>query len=306
MRILDMTTFVTLARHRHFGRAARELNATQPAISARLAALEREFGCRLVARGDGVFELTAEGRKVLEVFKEVLDGLGGLHEALRNGDDGAPAVMRIGAIDSVVSTFMPHVIESLHEIMPNLKIELTVEGTNLLHEGMERGAFDLIFAVDPFVGEGFESFVSCVMEMVWAGSDKVIDPGRVYSVDELAQLPIITFPKDSPPFRQIAPYFHDERVLASKLTSSNSLFAIISLLIDGFGVGAIPTVTIRREIETGLLHPVQVAKPFPPLPIIGSYQSVSNRALVRLVVEQAQKSAAHYAESVEPGVIWMG
>ncbi|WDR01529.1 LysR family transcriptional regulator [Devosia algicola] len=46
MRILDMTTFVTLARHRHFGRAAKELHTTQPAISIRLAAMEQEFGCQ--------------------------------------------------------------------------------------------------------------------------------------------------------------------------------------------------------------------------------------------------------------------
>lgn len=214
--------------------------------------------------------------------------------------------MRIGAIDSVVSTWMPHLIEALHETVPNLKIELTVEGTKLLVQGMQKGEFDLIFAIDPAVGEGFQSFVSCIMEMVWAGSGKVIDPARIYTVDDLARLPIITFPKDTPPFRQIAPYFHDERVLASKLTSSNSLFAIINLLIDGFGVGAIPIVTIRREMEMGLLHPIKVAKSFPPLPIVGTYQSERNRDLVRLVVEQAQRSAAHYSKSVEPGIIWMG
>jgi len=44
MRTLDMATFVALARNRHFGRTAKELNATQPAVSARLAALEADLG----------------------------------------------------------------------------------------------------------------------------------------------------------------------------------------------------------------------------------------------------------------------
>jgi DNA-binding transcriptional LysR family regulator len=247
MRIVDMETFVTLARHRHFGRAAQELNTTQPAISARLAALEREIGRQLVDRGERRFALTPAGRKVLESFKDVLETMNGLRLGLEAGEGTEPALIRLGAIDSVVSTWMPLLIETLHEAVPNLKIELTVEGTKLLHEGMQEGAFDLVFAVDPLVGEGFQSFLSCVMEMVWAGSDKVIDSEHVYSVDDLARLPIISFPKDTPPFRQIAPYFHDESVLASKLTSSNSLFAIINLLIDGFGVGAIPTVTHRAS-----------------------------------------------------------
>lgn len=303
MRILDLLTFVVVARHRHFARAAQELNATQPAISARIAGLERELGRSLIVRGQGGFALTPEGKRALEVFREIVDSVERLRAEIAPGDAGTVATIRIGAIDSVVSTWMPHLVEALRVARPHLRIELSVEGTLLLHKGMERGEFDLIFAVDPLVGEGFQSFVSTIMEMVWAGSAKVIEPERIYSVDELAQLPIITFPKGTPPFRQIAPYFHDERVLASKLVSSNSLFAIINMLIDGFGVGAIPRVTIRREIEGGLLHPIRVAKPFPPLPIVGTYQTRMNRDVVHLVVEQAQESAAWYVARTEDGAI---
>src|SRR3546814_13669533 len=84
MRILDMTTFVALARHRHFGRTARDLNATQPAVSSRLAALEGDLGCRLVERGARDFSLTPEGERVLAVFQNVLASLSSLRENLRS------------------------------------------------------------------------------------------------------------------------------------------------------------------------------------------------------------------------------
>ena len=87
--------------------------------------------------------------------------------------------------------------------------------------------------------------------MIWAGSPKIVDPERIYSVDDLAHMPIITFPKNTPPYRQIAPYFQDEQVLASTLVSSNSMFAIINMCIDGFGVAAIPSVVIEREARRG-------------------------------------------------------
>lgn len=305
IRILDMTTFVVLARNRHFGRTAQELNATQPAVSTRLATLEHEFGCRLVERGDREFRLTPEGEKALHVFQGIITSVARLRATLQGPEALVPAVVRIGAIDSVASTWMPHMIEALRETLPTLRIELTVEGTSLLVRGMRKGEFDLIFAVDPAVGDGFRSFVSCVLQMVWAGSRKLIDPDRVYSVDDLAQMPIITFPKDTPPYRQIAPYFQDERVLASKLTSSNSLFAIINLLIDGFGVGAIPTVTIKRELGQGLLHPVKVSKRFPPMPIIATYQSTTHQELIQAVVDQARASAAAYCASVDPTTAWI-
>ncbi|MBI4047060.1 MAG: LysR family transcriptional regulator [Devosia nanyangense] len=305
MRILDMMTLVALARHRHFGRTALELNTTQPAISARLAALEQEFGCKLILRGNTGFGLTPEGEKVLKAFETVLRQIEGLKHEL--ADDPAPIleVIRVGAIDTISSTWMTHFVEATHAAFPHLKIELTVESTKNLVQGMHDGAYDMIFALDPAIGEGFRSFVSCVFQMSWAGSPRLINPDKVYSVEELSQLPIITFPKGTPPYRMVAPYFQDERVLASKLTSSNSLYSIINLLIDGFGVGTIPTVTIHREIKMGLLHALNVSKRFPPMPIIATYQSSTHNDLIRSVVEQSRASAKAYCATVDPSMAWV-
>lgn len=305
MRILDIKTFVALARNRHFGRTAEELNTTQPAISSRLAAIEAELESRLINRGDGSFALTADGERVLQSFEAILGDIDRLRGTLQG--DAVPALepLRIGAIDSVSSTWMPHLIDSLHRSFPNLKIELTVDGTKHLIQGMSKGEFDVIFSLHPVLDDGFRSFTSCVLQMVWAGSPKLIDPDRTYSVAELASLPIISFPKNSPPYQMIAPYFHDEQALASKLTSCNSLYAIINLIIDGFGVGAIPAVTIRRELSMGLLHQVQVSKRFPPMHIVASYQASTHQDFIRKVISQARISAARFCASVEPDMAWI-
>lgn len=305
MRILDMTTFVALARHRHFGRAAQELHTTQPAISIRLAAMEQEFGCKLMHRAGRDFSLTPAGERVLETFRTILGTYDGLKHELADDPSMGSKVVRVGAIDSVSSTWLTPFVESLHETFPTLKIEITVEGTKSLIGGLSKGELDIIFAVDPAIGDSFRSFSSCVLQMTWAGSPRIIDPDRIYSVDDLAQMPIITFAKDTPPYRMIAPYFQDEQVLASKLTSSNSLYAIINLLIDGFGVGAIPTVTIKRELKMGLLHPIRVGKRFPAMPIIASYQADSQVELMRRVIDQARQSAAQFCATVDPSMAWV-
>ncbi|SDT90831.1 LysR family transcriptional regulator [Stappia sp. ES.058] len=305
MRLLDMKTFVVLARNRHFGRTADELNTTQPAISSRLASIERELGCRLVIRGDGRFALTADGERVLQHFETVLDDIDALKDSLAGADHHSHEPLRIGAIDSVSSTWMPQLIEALHQQFPGLKIELTVDGTKPLVSGMRKGEFDLVFCLHPVLDEGFRSYTACVFQMSWAGSPKLIDPDRVYSVASLADLPIISFPKNSPPYQMVAPYFHDEQALASKLTSCNSLFAIINLLIDGFGVGAVPTVTIWRELEMGLLNTITVTKRFPPMPIIASYQASLRQEFIAQIVRQAKHCAADYCTRVTPDMVWI-
>ena len=71
------------------------------------------------------------------------------------------------------------------------------------------------------------------------------------------------------------------------------------------GVGAIPTVTIKRELKMGILNQVQVSKHFPPMPIIGSYQATTEISLVKQVVEQARLSAARFCATVDPTMAWV-
>lgn len=304
MRLVDMTTFVALVRNKHFGRTAQELHTTQPAVSSRLSALEEEFGCRLIDRASGGFKVTAEGEQVLQVVQEVLAKLDKLKGDLRQPNNEAPVVIRIGAIDSVSSTWMPRLVENLHQSFSNIRIELTVESTQRLVQGMTKGEFDLIFAVDPAVGDGFRTFVSCVLTMLWAGAPSLVEQDRIYTVGDIADLPIITFPKNTAPYRQIAPYFEDERVLGSKVTSSNSMFAIINMIIDGFGVAAVPAVTIRRELREGLLVPLQVAKKFPAMAIMGTYQCATHQDIILKVVNEAQACARAFFAEYDPGAVW--
>ncbi|MDT0682458.1 LysR family transcriptional regulator [Roseicyclus sp. F158] len=304
MRLIDMRSFVVLARNRHFGRTATEMNTTQPAISARLAGLERDLGHRLVERGEGRFALTAGGQETLRRFEKILGDVDDLRETL----SGGPALsepIRIGAIDSVSSTWMRALVDALHMRFPDLPVELTVDTTKALTSGMERGEFDLIFCLRPVLGESYRSYSACVFQMTWAGSARLIDPDRTYTVSDLARLPIISFPEGSPPYEMIAPYFHDERALASKLTSCNSLYAIISMMMDGFGVGAVPAVTIDRELHSGALYPLAVAKRFPAMPILASFQTATRSDLIREVVREARKAAGTYCASVRPDLAWV-
>lgn len=305
VRTIDMRTFVILTRTRNFRRAAEEMNTTQPAISSRLAAIENAYGVRLVERGDGVFRLTEAGEQVLKSFEASLKELDQLSVRLSGAAEPKAEPIRIGAIDTVAATWMPELMERLHARFPDMQIELTVDGTAPLLSGLKSGRFDVVFAIQPLVDENFRSFSPCVVQMVWAGSPRLIDPDKKYTPRDLSRLPIISFPKASPPFLMIAPYFHDEQVLASKLTTCNSLYAIVSLMLDGFGVAALPAVTIRRELKSGQLHMLNVTKHFPSMPIVASYQALTHQDTIRAVIETSRFVASTFCARAEPGTAWV-
>ncbi|WP_112662273.1 LysR family transcriptional regulator [Microvirga flavescens] len=304
MKLANLETFVHLARLRHFGRTATHLNTTQPAVSSRIAALERELGVQLVMREGRGFHLTSAGHEALRVIENMLGEFDKLKLGFTDPENIA-LTLRIGAIDAIVQTWLPRLYERLRQIYPGSQIEIVTDSTINLLNHMKSGDLDITFCLDPLLEEGYRSFVVCTYAMSWVGSPKLIDKNRIYSVAELGAMPLITFQRGSPPYRMIAPYFQDESVLASQLSNSNSLPTMIRLAMDGFGVAAVPTAVVQREIALGDLVSVKVNKPFPPLDFIASYHPVPGSLLTERVAELARRTALEFCAEIDPGIAWV-
>jgi DNA-binding transcriptional LysR family regulator len=65
MELRQLRAFVTVATLGHFGQAAERLNLTQPSLTQRVQALERELGVQLLDRNPRRVELTTAGKLLL-------------------------------------------------------------------------------------------------------------------------------------------------------------------------------------------------------------------------------------------------
>ena len=65
MELRQLRAFLQVATTRHFGRAAATLKITQPALTQRIQALERELGVQLLTRSAREVQLTAAGEVLL-------------------------------------------------------------------------------------------------------------------------------------------------------------------------------------------------------------------------------------------------
>src|SRR6267378_8387395 len=75
MKLQDLHVLMTVAQAGSMGKAARQLNTTQPAISRSIAELERALGVRLLDRSRQGIEPTAYGRALLGCGMAVFDEL---------------------------------------------------------------------------------------------------------------------------------------------------------------------------------------------------------------------------------------
>jgi DNA-binding transcriptional LysR family regulator len=93
---------VALARERHFARAAAACCVSQPALSAGIQQLEKEFGIPLFLRGKRFEGLTAEGERILKWARETLAASESLRQEAAAARNGLTGTLRLGAIPTTV------------------------------------------------------------------------------------------------------------------------------------------------------------------------------------------------------------
>lgn len=156
MNLRFVEAFYWAASLKSVTRASERLFLTQSAVSSRIAALEDELGVLLLDRRDKQFRLTVAGlrflthaQRLLELQREVKTEMG----------SGAPQPMtlRLGAIESVLHSWLIPMVERLRESQPRLELELTVETTPVLIDQIGRGSLDLVFAAAPAALGGLRS-----------------------------------------------------------------------------------------------------------------------------------------------------
>ena len=69
----QLETFLEVARHASFSRAAEKRFRTQPAVSSQIRGLEEEVGAKLFDRSGGKVSLTAAGKAFQKYVEETLD-----------------------------------------------------------------------------------------------------------------------------------------------------------------------------------------------------------------------------------------
>jgi len=102
MLVRHLSYFVTLARERHFARAAEACNIAQPTLSAAIRKLEEDLEARLVIRDHHFVGLTPEGERVLAWGRQILTDYNSLREDLSRLRQGIVGTLRLGVIPAAM------------------------------------------------------------------------------------------------------------------------------------------------------------------------------------------------------------
>jgi len=166
MTLQELRFIVTLAKEKHFGKAAAICFVSQPTLSIAVRKLEEELGVTLFERDKNDIKITSLGEQIVQGAKRVLEEAEIIKQIAAGDKDQLTGEFKLGAIYTVGPYVLPPIITELNKLAPGMPLEISENFTANLREKLRCGEIDAAIISLPFTEPGIvtkllykESFV---------------------------------------------------------------------------------------------------------------------------------------------------
>lgn len=135
----DIAFFSLLIKHGSLAAAAQQIGVTPPAVSKRLAAIERRLGVRLLQRTTRRIRLTPEGETYLVEGARVMQELEALERTVSGGQAVPKGLLRVCATLGFGRKHVAPVLSRFARRFPDVEVQLhlTDRPVNLVEQGFD-------------------------------------------------------------------------------------------------------------------------------------------------------------------------
>jgi DNA-binding transcriptional LysR family regulator len=144
MKLQDLHVLVTVMQAGSMGKAAQQLNISQPAVSRSIAELEHAFGVRLLVRHRKGIEATEYGRALLDCGVAVFDDLRRGVKHIEFLADPTTGQVWIGNTLTSADSFITAVVDRLSRRYPGIVFHVVPAGAEILYRELKARSLDLV------------------------------------------------------------------------------------------------------------------------------------------------------------------
>ncbi len=135
----DIALFALIVKHGNLAAAAQELGITPPAVTRRLANLEKRLGVRLLNRTTRKISLTPEGEQYLMEGVRILDDMKALEGRIGGGSTQPQGTVRLAATLGFGRTHLAPALSRFARQHPQVEVQmhLSDRSVNLVDQGFD-------------------------------------------------------------------------------------------------------------------------------------------------------------------------
>lgn len=268
----------SLARHRHFGRAAEECAVTQPALSMQVRELEREIGAKLVERRPGDIVLTDVGLEVAQRADSILAAARDLVDFVRHREVLA-GPLKLGIIPTLAPYVLPLVLPHLQKDYPQLRLEVRETQTKALIEELASGGLDAVMLALPVDGADVETLplFNDAFLLAVPADDPLPARGRI-DVRDVDQRRLILLEEGHCLRDQALAFCASKRADPGASLGATSLSTVMQMVANGYGVTLVPEVAVDTKMQDPRVKLLRFRDPEPGRSVGLAWRRTSPRA----------------------------
>ncbi len=241
-----------LHKEQHFLRAAQKCNVSQSTLSTAIQNLEEVLGHQLLEREHKTFVFTEFGEAMVERSKDLLAHTQDWVDFADSAGDWTSGVLKLGVIPTIAPFIFEQLINTIHEDLPKLSLQLVEDTTDNLLEQLMDGKLDLLVLALPMNTPGCKQLLlgTDPFHLV-AHTTNSGDLGTSVDIDDLPNDSIFLLQKEhclTEHAVSACGLAHKSQV--SSLTAS-SLHTLVSLVNSKMGYSFMPAMALKKGILEG-------------------------------------------------------
>ena len=264
MNLTSLKTFVAVAEHRHFARAASVCNISQPAVSHQIAQLEQEIGAKLLNRAARRVSLTVAGEVMLEEARRILAAVDRARERMQEVTSGAVGRIRLGASATPGLYLLPALLAKYRVAHPSFDLEFQIGAVNEIAERVIRNDLDMaVIAGRPPTTE-LRAKLLCRDQLVAVRAPETAIGGKEpLRRGDLERQCWILREDGSATRRELDGWIHRHRLTPARTMTFDGPDAVKRAVMAGLGIAIVSQLTVEDELKARRLVRLNVALPLP-------------------------------------------
>ena len=261
MDIETLKLFCDVIKLKGFTQAAVANSITQSAVSQRLKALEKKFGIPLIERQGSELHLTKAGEVVYKGARRILAELREVEEHLQEMDGKAGGSVRVAAIYSVGLYELDPFVKKFLQSHPDIQVQIEYSRASNIYQDVVSGSIDLGIVAYSNNRPQIRSIPFREDELVLICSlDYPFSQHESISLKKIASQPFVTFQEDIPTRKALDDILKRHGVSVIIKAEFDNIELIKRAVEIGLGISLVPSITVKSEVQSGILKALSLTE----------------------------------------------
>ncbi|MGH1467242.1 MAG: LysR family transcriptional regulator [Cognatishimia sp.] len=295
MTPLLLKQFLTVCRRRSISGAAEELNIAQPALSKRMAQIERELKATLFVRHSRGVDLTLSGEKLRQEAAEIVHRLESLTSRIEDEKELVSGKVTVVVISSLASALALQLYPMVEQLYPKVQLRIidgfSDQAVKAMHDRTAELGIIPNAAADLPIAASIPLFEEPFVFVQKKGQNNI---GRTITLQEAIEYPLVLPFHGHDLRRRVDEAARNAGITVDPKFESGSIQVIGDLVENGLACSIMPkcfwlAMSRTREIQTHLIHKPSFSR-MHSLCWMPDQNSVPAVIAVRKVIQQEIKS----------------